>query len=150
MRGEYYSHFHLSVDLVRQIFKVVFLVVLMLCIYGCTSEERKLRQEIINASNKSKTEQVSLDFSKITGRTVKKICVQEQYTIERLFVEAAKMPSPGFEDVDEGEFVLWIYFESGPPIQVRLGMGELMPPKHENLCMESSVLQIEQKTIVFN
>lgn len=127
-------------------------VMLAIVAYGCTSEAGNLQSELINASVKSKTERISLDVSNFLAEKIKKICIQHQYMTEKSFVELTEMSSPDFKDLSfsEGEFVLWIYFESRPPIQIHLKRGELIPPENQGVCTKSSVLQIEQKTIVFN
>jgi len=123
---------------------------LAISVGGCSSEEKKLNYEIINASVRSKEEKVSLDLSHFTDGKIKKLCIQNQYMVEKSFVQLTKMDSPGFREVNEGEFVLWIYMESRSPIQVRLKKKEVMPPRSGSLCTESSVLFITQEAIAFN
>lgn len=144
------SELHLHV---QRIFLRPMLLSIMLtfAFSGCASEMRKLKSEIINASAKSKSGKVSLDLSNFMDGKIKKICIQDnQYMLEKSFVELTKMESPGFKEVAEGEFVLWIYMESGSPIQLDFKKKEVMPPRNGNPCTESSVLHITQEAIAFN
>jgi hypothetical protein len=126
---------------------ILILFVIFAC--GCSYEEYKLRQEIIDASNKSRTEQISLDLSKLTDKKVENICIQRQYMTQDSFVELTKMDAPGFSGISErSRFILWLYFDGKPPIQVNLKIGEVMPPKR-GLCSGSSILRIKQEAIVF-
>jgi len=125
-----------------------FLIFFVIFACGCSYEEEKLRREIIDASNKSSVEQVSLDLSKFTDGNVKNICVQRQYMTQESFVELTKMDAPGFSGVSEGSFILWVYFDEKPPIQVNLRISEVMPPKR-GLCSGSSMIHIKQEAIVF-
>ena len=126
-------------------------IMLALFACGCAPDARNLRLEIINASNKSITEKISLDVSNFLGKKIKKICVQDnEYMVKEWFVDLTKMDAPGFQDITGGEFVLWMYLESGSPIQVKLKKSEVIPLKNGNICTESAVLYFAQKAIVFN
>jgi hypothetical protein len=144
------SELHLHV---RRIFlrPMLLSIMLIFAVSGCASEMRKLKYEIVNASAKSKYGKVSLDLSNFTNGKIEKICIQDnQYMLEKSFVELTKMESPGFKEVAEGEFVLWIYMESGSPIQLDFKKKEVTPPRNGNPCTESSVLHITQAAIAFN
>lgn len=125
-------------------------IILTFAVSGCAFEKQKLKAEIIHASVKSKSGKISLDLSNFMDREIQKICIQNQYMIEKSFVELTKMESPGFKEVAEGEFVLWIFVESGSPIQLDFKKKEIMPPRNGGLCTESSVLHIMQEVIAFN
>lgn len=142
---------HLWQKFSRLIFEKLLLIVCVVFVYGCASDARNLKREIINASNKSKTEKVPLDVSIILGKKVKKICFQSnEYMFVEQFAELTKMDAPGFQSINPGEFVLWIFLESGSPIQVKFKKKEVMHQKGGNICTESSVLYISQETILFN
>lgn len=146
----YAAHrFNLKKYSLRLMLNVSFLAFFVIFAYGCSYKEWKLKQEIIDASNKSSTEQTSLDLSKSTGGNVKNVCVQRQYITQDSFVELTKMDAPGFSDiVDDGRFILWVYFDGKSPIQVSLKNSEVMQPKR-GLCSGSSIIRIKQKAIVF-
>lgn len=141
--------FDLQKRSLRLMLNVSFLTFFVIFACGCSYEGWKLKQEIIDASNKSSTVQISLDLSKSTGGNVKNACVQRQYMTQDSFVELTKMDAPGFSDiVDGGRFVLWVYFDEKPPIQVSLKNSEVMEPKR-GICSGSSILRIKQEEIVF-
>jgi hypothetical protein len=141
--------FNLQKYSLRLMLGVSFLIFFVIFAYGCSYEEWKLKQEIIDASNKSNAEQISLDLSKFTDGNVKNVCVQRQYMTQKLFIKLTKMDAPGFSDiVDGGKFILWVYFDEKPSIQVSLKNSEVMEPER-GLCSGSSIIHIKQEAIVF-
>jgi|NOAtaT_5_FD_contig_101_920492_length_3374_multi_2_in_0_out_0_2 hypothetical protein len=136
----------------RRIFLRLMLLSIMLifAVSGCDSDTRRLKSEIINASAKSKERKVSLDLANFVDGKIRKICIQHPYMVEKWFVELTQMESPGFNSVLEGEFVMWIYMESGPPIQLDFKNKDVIPSSNGRGCTESSVLHITRETIAFN
>jgi hypothetical protein len=117
---------------------------------GCTPEIGRLRREIVSASAASQTESTSLDLSRLVDGRILKLCIQNQYMIEDSFVELTQMESPGFRHVAEGEFVLWIYIEGKPPMQLHFRKKDISPQVAGSLCTESPVLRVSRGAFDFN
>lgn len=141
-------HFHARRILLRL---MLLSIMLIFAVSGCDFDARRLKSEIINASAKSKERKVSLDLANFVDGKIRKICIQDNpYMAEDDFVELTQMESPGFTGVYKGEFVMWIYMESGPPIQLYLKNKDIVPSRNGSVCTESSVLHITRETIAFN
>lgn len=126
-------------------------IVLTLLLSGCALEAtEKIKREIITAAAMPKPANAYLDLSRLVDGRVLKLCIQNQYMISNSFTELTQMDSPGFKEASEGEFVLWIYLELRPPIQLRFTKSEIAPTLCETPCTINPVIRVSNGALSFN
>lgn len=120
--------------------------------FNYNQDAQNIRRQIIAASIKSKStkDKIQLDLSPFTDKKIEKICIQNQYMTEKSFIELTTRDAPNFQEISRGEFILWLYFYTEPPLQIYIKRGNVAPPTGGNLCKYSSEIFFKKEVISFN
>jgi hypothetical protein len=91
---------------------------------ACSGSENKLNRRIIASAQESGMRDVFLDLAEI-NKGIEKICIQTPYLPRQEMEERAGEQLPGFRELDDTEFALWLFWKNQTPRYIAFSRREV-------------------------